>query len=299
MKQITDDELIEELKLRFQVRQQTVFELTKLSDELKTVNRKLSESEAMKSHFLANIRNEIINPFSSIIGLSRHIINVKKEDWKKVITMASLIHSEAFELNFQLKNIFAAAEIEAGTIEAQYARVSISGIINEVIENFRPLLKNKSMTIYFDNELDNGTEYVFITDPQKLELVVSNILKNAVEFSLENSDIRIRTWINDKHELCISIKDNGIGIARGDIDKIFDRFVRVNNTINSKIKGHGLGLSVTRSLLEFMNGTIEVESESGVGSVFTVKLVKNDNVELLEGITAKSNEMFFEGGDKF
>ena len=87
-----------------------------LSNELKLVNQKLKESEAMKDHFVSNIRNEIINPFSSIIGLSKNIMQAHKEDWTRVITMVTMIHDEAFCLDLQLRNIFMAASIEAGIV---------------------------------------------------------------------------------------------------------------------------------------------------------------------------------------
>ena len=301
MKSITEEELIDELKKRLQEKQQSVAELTRLSEELKIVNKKLSDSEALKSNFLANIRNEIINPFSSIIGLSRHIINVKKEDWKKVITMASLIHSEAFELNFQLKNIFAAAELEAGEAIPQYAKVDITSVLNEVMENFSPIVKGKKITMIMENSLQKANEpWYFITDPSKLELILSNILKNAIEFSLENSEVKITAGFDSKTEtLIISIKDNGIGISASNIDKIFDRFARLNNSINSKVKGHGLGLTVSKAMLDMLNGKISVESESGVGSVFTIQLPKSEQNAAIEGMTGKSNEMFFEGDEKF
>lgn len=270
---MTDDQLIDELKKRFQEKQQSLSELKKLSTELKIVNRKLSESESMKSNFLANIRNEIINPFASIIGLSKHIINVKKEDWKKVITMVSLIHSEAFELNFQLKNIFTAAEFEAGESRPQFAKTDIVSIIKEIIENFSQILRAKKLTLAFDNDLTKSPneQFLFVTDPTKFEVILSNLLKNAVEFSFENNEIRIHAWFDhDTNALNVSVKDNGIGIPPNEAGKIFDRFSRLNRTISSKSKGHGLGLSVTRSLLDMLNGAIELESEPGIGSLFTV-----------------------------
>ena len=102
MSKLTDQELIDELQKRFEENKKTIQELKDLTEELKIVNKKLEESEALKSHFISNITNEIINPFTSILGLSRNILAVKKENWKKVISMVALIHSEAFNLDFQI-----------------------------------------------------------------------------------------------------------------------------------------------------------------------------------------------------
>jgi len=114
MYKITDEELLQELEKRFSENKNSIKELQKLTKQLKEVNGRLEESESLKSHFISNITNEIINPFAAILGLSRNILDVKKEDWNKVISMVQMIHSEAFHLDFQLKNIFAAAKLEAG-----------------------------------------------------------------------------------------------------------------------------------------------------------------------------------------
>ena len=111
MSKLSDQELIEELQKRFAQNKVTIQELKDSTDELKTVNKKLEESESLKSHFISNITNEIINPFTSILALSRSILQVKKENWKRVISMVAMIHSEAFNLDFQLRNIFLAAKI--------------------------------------------------------------------------------------------------------------------------------------------------------------------------------------------
>jgi len=106
MSKHTDQELIDELQKRFEENAKTIQELKDLTEELKIVNKKLEESEALKSHFISNITNEIINPFTSILGLSRNILAVKKENWKKVISMVALIHSEAFNLDFSFEIYF-------------------------------------------------------------------------------------------------------------------------------------------------------------------------------------------------
>ena len=105
MSKLADEDLIEELRNRFRMNREALEELQELNRELQIVNKKLEESESLKSHFISNITNEIINPFTSILGLAKHILSVKKEDWKTVISMVALIHSEAFNLDFQLRNI--------------------------------------------------------------------------------------------------------------------------------------------------------------------------------------------------
>ena len=127
--QLSDTALLEELRRRIERTNQTVGELTTLNDELRAVNKKLEESEALKSHFISNITNEIINPFTSILGLSRAILSVDKESWKKVVSMVALIHSEAFSLDFQFRNIFFAAKVEAGEEVPEVVSVDIQALV--------------------------------------------------------------------------------------------------------------------------------------------------------------------------
>jgi len=134
---LTDTELLDELRRRFEQNKNALLELKNLNDELRVGNNKCEATVSLKSHFISNITNEIINPFTSILGLSRAILSVDKENWKKVISMVALIHSEAFHLDFQFRNIFVAAKIEAGEIFPEIFNVDIRNLIDSVIESFK------------------------------------------------------------------------------------------------------------------------------------------------------------------
>ena len=111
---ITDDHLIEELKRRFQATNKNLANIKELNRELVQVNEKLTESEKLKSHFISNITNEIVNPFASIVNLAKNLMWLDKNKQMDVKKIAGLIYLESFRLDFQLKNIFMAAKIEAG-----------------------------------------------------------------------------------------------------------------------------------------------------------------------------------------
>src|ERR1035437_7614631 len=172
MSKLTDEELIEELRNRFRMNRKALKELQELNCELKVVNKKLEESESLKGHFISNITNEIINPFTSILGLAKHILSVKKEDWKTVISMVALIHSEAFNLDFQLRNIFVAAKIEAGEIYPEILNVDIKTLIYNVLDAFRFEAKKKSLDFNFEFNIipSIGSTFYFKTDPEKMRL---------------------------------------------------------------------------------------------------------------------------------
>ena len=291
---ITDELLIEELKKRFEEKKQSLQELEKLTKDLKEVNKKLAESEALKSHFISNITNEIVNPFTSIVILSKNILSVKKGDWDKVMKMAKLIHTEAFNLDFQLKNIFAAAEIEAGELFLEVSNVSVDTLIKAVTESFETeaLKKKISFEFVFEGKAEN--EVLFKTDSEKLRLVLSNLIDNAIKFS-KNAKVIVTRKIKD-NTLSISVKDFGIGISEKNQQIIFDRFKRLDTGINSVNRGHGLGLSINKALLDFLNGKIDIESKKNEGTTFTIEIpeIQHD----AESFSADGSDYIFDTEDE-
>lgn len=296
-KQISDEELLVELKQRFEENKKALLELKSLNEELIVVNKKLEESESLKSHFVSNITNEIINPFTSILGLSKAILSVEKENWKRVFSMIALIHSEAFSLDFQFRNIFVAAKIEAGDIYPEIFTVDVKNLVESVVESFKYEYKKKhiSVNINICDSISDGM-FVFKTDPEKLKLILSNLLRNAINFSHENSKIDIGICKVD-NELVLSVKDYGIGISKENHTIIFDRFNRLDSGINSLNRGHGLGLSVSKAIIDLLKGRIDIESELGKGACFTLFIP--ESTEASEGFASDANEAFFDDFEKF
>jgi signal transduction histidine kinase len=298
MSKLADEDLIEELRNRFRMNREALEELQELNRELQIVNKKLEESESLKSHFISNITNEIINPFTSILGLAKHILSVKKEDWKTVISMVALIHSEAFNLDFQLRNIFVAAKIEAGEICPEILNVDVKTLIMNVLESFRFEAKKKYLdfSFIFDIKPPIGKTFYFKTDPEKLRLILSNLLSNAIKFSFEKQKIEIKSWIENE-TLKVSVEDRGAGISEENQKKIFDRFKRLDSGINSINRGHGLGLSINKATLDLLNGSIEIKSEIGKGSRFTFAIpeAKAD----IAGFSTDGNEFLFDEEEIF
>lgn len=289
---LSDTELLEELRRRISRNNQTVEELTMLNAELRDVNKKLEESESLKSHFISNITNEIMNPFTSILGLSRAILSVDKEAWKKVIQMVALIHAEAFSLDFQFRNIFFAAKIEAGEQVPEVLNVDIRALVDELLDSFRYELRKKRLLVNFkDNTPADEVGQTFKTDPLYVKLIMANLLNNAITFSYENNVIDLSLCI-ENGVMSFAVKDYGIGIAEERQKIIFDRFERGDNSINSVKRGHGLGLSVSKAILELLDGTITVESKLGEGALFTVRIPESELP--VEGYAAESNEIFFD-----
>lgn len=287
---ISDEELLLEIKNRLQDNKKYLEVVETLNTDIKALNKKLEESESLKSHFISNIANEIINPLTSIIGISEAILSIDKENWKKVISMVALIHSEVFSLDFQFRNIFMAAKLEAGQGSPEIFKVDMNNLVESVIESFKIDLKKKKLSINYVFNTHNGNDNIFRTDPDKLKLVISNLLSNAIKFSFEESVIDITATLGNNN-FVISVKDYGIGISSENKKIIFDRFNNIESGINTSNRGHGLGLSINKAIIDMLNGTIQIESEKGKGSCFTCSFPETDIPAI--GYSFNANESYF------
>lgn len=294
MKEVSNEQLLAELKNRFDQNTEMNRQQTKMLRQLEKLNHRLLQSEKIQSMFLSNIRNEINNPLTAILGLSKEMVN-GKSDIEKYQKNASLIFSESFLLSLQLQNIFVAAELEAGQYKPYVMKVQINNLITGTLENFKHLIARKKLGVRFTTNLEDDA--VFPTDPEKLNVVLSNILMNAVEYTQPKGEISIALHKQKDGNLSISIQDNGEGIPEEKLGTIFDRFVQLNNGSTKKHPGHGLGLSVVNSLLELLEGKIEVVSKVKKGSVFLITIPQNQQAYKLNGLSEDGNEFLFDSDD--
>ncbi len=297
---VTDDQLLQELEKRFRENKESLLQLQKMTSELKEVNKKLEESEALKTHFISNITNEIINPFAAILGLSRNILDVKKENWEKVISMVHLIHSEAFNLDFQLKNVFAAAKLEAGEWIPDIMNVNVNQLISSTLDSFKYEAAKRRIELYYDFDVSPGIEksFYFLTDPEKLKIIISNLLSNAIKYSNSESEVKVKARL-EVENLYVSVIDKGIGVSEKNKKIIFDRFKRVDNGINSLNRGHGLGLSVNKAILDLLGGEIEMQSVANEETVFTICIPPGERSVNYDGMASDGNEFLFDNdGDE-
>jgi signal transduction histidine kinase len=297
METYSNEELIHELSERIAKAAQWKAEQKNIQKELEFVNKKLKASEELKTNFLSNIRNEIINPFTSILTLSKSIMSVDLSNTNRIKNMLSLIHSESFDLDFQFKNIFAAAAIEAGEFYPEYSKVNISALLSDLVILFMPKAEQKQITIkhYIT---DPAKEPVFITDSEKLQLIVSNLLSNAIKYSHAGGEVKLSFEINQGN-LGITVQDKGIGFDKNSEDVIFNRFTQLDSGLTRSYGGHGLGLSVTRSALELMNGEIKVSGKKNAGCSIQVLIKEGTGNNERMNESDSGNEIFFNNTEKF
>jgi signal transduction histidine kinase len=288
---ITDEILLEELSKRIERYKNALANTSSYNKQLLELNKKLSESEAMKSHFISNITNEIINPFASILGLAKSITECDDESPEKMKRMAAMIHREAFNLDFQFKNIFAAAEIEAGEIQPIVSVVNIDEMLNGLMQQYSREIAMRKLEAKLEKENDDGTVLLFKTDGDKLTVVLSNLICNAINFNRQGKKLIVRYGRTPENKLRISVIDEGLGISEENRKIIFDRFKRLDNGINSINRGHGLGLSINKAYIDLLEGQLLVESKENEGSTFTVILPESQVSS--NDYSEEGNEVFF------
>ena len=207
-----------------------------------------------------------------------------------------MIYLEAFSLDFQLKNIFAAAEIESGETFVSHAWIDIDSIIHSVVDKFQENAQKKEIRINTDVQLveGEGKEKNFITDPQKLQLILSNLIDNAIKFSSATGAVNVSARILEDRSLRLVVEDYGSGIAKEDQVTIYDRFSKADHGINDANRGHGLGLSIIKALVELLNGKITMKSQLHHGTVFTIIIPRGVISEETDGFSMDGNDIFFE-----
>lgn len=297
--EIADDVLIAELKRRFDEKTKALHDLRVLTEKLASVNKKLQDSEQLKTNFLSNIRNEINNPLSSILGLSRQIVD-GDIDAASVVPISSLIYKEAFDLDFQLRNIFMAAELEAGDTMPSASRVDMELFTRNIVASFahKAVEKDLKVTYHCQCSDESGRNLFFVIDAEKLHAVLSNLLANAIEFSPVGATVSIDVKESNK-EMTITIVDRGPGIPVAMQKHIYDRFVQLDSGIRKSHRGHGLGLSIVKALVEMLNGSIRLESAADKGTVFIVILPESEGAFDSGVFSEEGNEFIFENDEKF
>lgn len=293
MTQFTDKEFLEELKKRIRLSKEAREEQNFLLNELEKVNEKLVTSEKVKSRFISNVKNEIKNPLTSVLGLTRMLINGDVEE-EKLQTSLKNIHHDVFKLNFDLDNIFMAAELEAGNIEIELTNGNVKENIETIARNYIEVFGQKCQQI----PIKFAGPHEFHTDHTKLNLVLSNLISNAVKFSHKSCQVEINASISENNELHIEVKDFGIGINPENSKKIFNRFSQIDSSSTKPFSGQGMGLAVSSNLVDLLEGKMTFESQENVGSNFYVWLPSLKNHLQDEELFDDEDEFLFSNSDE-
>ena len=265
---IKDSELSNVFKLQLRALQDSIVDKTEAYATIKKQNEKILAADKLKNEFLANISHELRTPLNAIIGFSEALsmkmfgpLNEKQEEY------VSDIHVSGLHLLGMINEILELSKIEAKAVKLALSRFNLQTSLNEVVNIVRPLANKKHI------ELEKTTkDFLEIdADYQKIQQILYNLLSNAIKFTPDNGKIEIGYTHNDE-DVQIFVKDNGVGIDKKYEGKIFGKFVQLNNVYSKKESSTGLGLTITKELVELHGGKIWFESTVGKGTTFYVKL---------------------------
>jgi signal transduction histidine kinase/DNA-binding response OmpR family regulator len=239
--------------------------------EHKEVLRQKELNEA-KSRLYTNITHEFRTPLTVILGIADLL---KKNSSNDMDSKSEMIKRNAKYLLRLVNQLLELNKLESGNLKLNKVNGNIIQFLRYIFylnENYR---QGKKLDFHFHSESQN---LCLDFDPEKITKIFSNLLSNAIKFTPDGGSIRMDVKVEDKY-LTIDIRDNGIGIPKDQVEKIFERFHRVDDSLTRKSGGTGIGLSIVKELVTLMEGKITLHSDPGKKTVFTVKLPLNGAME--------------------
>ena len=244
---------------------------TKVIEQLNIEAKKASEVRKAQESFLASMSHEVRTPLNTIVGLSTSLEENPKCPFEMKQDLQDIVTS-SYNLLEMFNNVIDINETETGTLKLQNEKYNVRESINEVINNHKIKLNKKNLTLNIEYQ-DNIPKYLY-GDIKHLKVIITNILSNAIKYTKDGKiDLLVRS-INEpnKCNLIIIIKDTGIGMKEETLSKMYHKFERLDTIKNSNIEGMGLGLALTKRLVELMHGTINFTTTYQVGTTFTIML---------------------------
>lgn len=240
--------------------------------EIIEAKEKAEELNRLKSSFYANMSHELRTPLVGIIGASEILIDeITEPDLKE---MAEMVYTSGVRLNKTLNNVLDLSKVNSDKMELDIEEIDLAEIILNRIKLFKNIIKEKNLEIIFNKKLDT---LKIDLDKNKIIEILENLLNNALKFTTEGYitiTLDKQTEENESFAI-ISVRDTGIGIAKEELNYIFDEYRQASEGLTRRYEGTGLGLTITKRYVEMMNGTIEVESKINKGSDFIIKFPIN------------------------
>jgi signal transduction histidine kinase/CheY-like chemotaxis protein len=280
---------IEEVQQQNQELLRTLDELQARQEDLQRVNRELEDTnrgvvalyaelderadhlrraDELKTRFLSNMTHEFRTPVNSILALTSLLgdrLGVSADQKDELY----YIRRSAQQLSELVDDLLDIAKVEAGKIEVTPATFEVGGLFGALRGMLRPLLVNQSVSLVFDEPDSVPPIY---SDESKISQILRNFISNALKYT-ERGEVRVSARCSAQADAVeFSVADTGIGIPESDIARVFDEFVQIENPLQRRVKGTGLGLPLSRKLAELLGGKIDVVSELGIGSTFSVTI---------------------------
>lgn len=242
-------------------------EIAELGNAFNHMAEQLQRVEYSRQEFVSNVSHELKTPLSSIKVLTESLLfqeNVPVEMYQEFFMD---INSEVDRLNNIISDLLTLVRLDQTEVPMNIKTTNLNDMTQAILKRLIPLAKKKDIKLIYQSHKE-----IFVDiDEVKLTLAISNLIENAIKYTPEGGEVRVILQ-SDLQDVWVSIEDTGIGIAKDEQSKIFERFYRTDKTRNRETGGTGLGLSITYRTVIMHNGSIQVESEEGKGSIFTVQI---------------------------
>lgn len=226
----------------------------------------LAEIDKAKTTFFSNISHEFRTPLTLLLAPIEDELNDPGIEPENRVRM-EIAHRNALRMQKLVNTLLEFSRIESGRIEGRFSRIDLGSFIEELVSNFRSAVERAGMQLIVDRGEIQDDVYV---DLDMWERIILNLVSNAFKYTQKGSIVvRVRQSGN---QVEVAVSDTGIGIPADQLDRIFDRFYRIENAGGRSQEGTGIGLSMVRELVRLHEGTIEISSSPGVGSTFTVRI---------------------------
>ena len=239
--------------------------------ELAEVNVALFESNKVKTEFIGNVSHELRTPLVSIIGFAELLADAcasPPEDTSRMTRYAQNILTSGRMLLDIINDLLDLAKIEAGKLELHLVEFDVASTCESLVEFYRPVAGKKNLTL--EVELDGEIPRI-TSDAGKFKQILYNLVSNAIKFTPAGGEVRLRA-VSDAEHIRISVSDTGPGIPPEMHERVFDKFRQLDASVTREHGGAGLGLAISRELIQLLGGEITIESDEGRGSTFTVAL---------------------------
>lgn len=230
---------------------------------------KIKKLENMRTEFVASVSHELRTPITSVKGFAETLLDGSIKDRETEQQFIQIIYNESDRLHRLIVDLLDLSKIELNKEILKIERIDIKELLLSTIEVLKPSINKQKITIL--TELDSVYAEV---DEDRIKQVIINLITNAITYTAENGKIYLRLKELDENRIKIEVEDTGIGIPKQSLSRVFERFYRVDKDRSRESGGTGLGLAIAKHIIESHEGNIQVESEVGIGTRFTIILPK-------------------------